>query len=272
MRPSTMAWIATGIAVAALLAAIHLLLPAVSRWVGGAETGLVPFEGRIVTAYAANSEQAATRAQMADDFAQAWVRRWEKNRGARLPESRVKLYLFPDQAAFSRHGLFRLGTGLEYNGGYFSPVEGAIALVAGDDEGLRHELTHMLQHSSWPGADLSPWFTEAQAQWHESGAEGGPGKGVEKALGLVSSGEVLPLVEILEAPNSAFKSAGNTKYYWQGAALYAWLAVARPEALERVIELERRPGRPSAADFAQAVGIPLPAIEAEYQAWLRAPR
>ncbi|MCC6739376.1 MAG: hypothetical protein IT452_10045 [Planctomycetia bacterium] len=272
MRPSTIAWIAVALGIAALLAAMHLLLPGLSRWVGGAETGLKPFEGRVVTAYAANSDDAATRAQMADDFSQAWVRRWEKPRGARLPDARVKLYLFPDQAAFSRHGLFRLGSSLEYNGGYFSRAENAIALVAGDDSGLRHELTHMLQASSWPDAELSPWFAEAQAQWHESGAEGGPGKGVAEARRMASSGELLPLREILEAPNLAFKSAGNSRYYWESAALYAWLSLERPEALERVVSLERLPGRPSAAAFAEAVGAPLDRIEADWIAWMAAPR
>ncbi|MEK7466116.1 MAG: hypothetical protein AAB074_01770 [Planctomycetota bacterium] len=270
MKPSTKIGIAASAGVIALVAAMHAALPALSRKFGGAETGLDSFEGRVVTAFAENPEEAKKGAVAADDFSEAFVRRWEKSRGANLPTSSVKLYLFPNQAAFSRHGLVRMSNALEFNGGYFSAAEGAIALVAGDDAGLRHELTHMLASASWgPGAELSTWFSEGLAQWHESGVEGGPGTGEANARDLLAAGRWLSLPDLLDSSGEAFKKAGNDVYYAQSASLFAWLATVRPAALERVVALERLPGKVSMGEFEEAVGEKAETIEADWRAWAR---
>lgn len=267
MKPSHRVKAAIAAGVLALLAGIHFGLPVLAKKVGGAETGLEAFEGRTVTAFAQNTEEARQGAEFADDFAASYVRRWEKTRGMKPPSSTIKVYLFPNVAAFQRHGMFRINSALEFNGGYFSPAEGAIALVAGDKEGLRHELTHMLAWSSWGNVELSPWFAEGQAQFHESGVEGGPGRGVEKAKGMLSLGRWMPLGELLAAEGESFKKAGNDVFYAQSASLYAWLSMERLPALERVIAQEKLPGPAGARDFEKAVGLPLDAIEKEWRAW-----
>lgn len=269
MKPSTLLKIGIGLGIPALLLAMHFLLPRTAVWFGGAQTGLKPHETAHFTAYASDPKNAERAAHIAESFIGDLVGRWGKSRGFALPDARVEIFLFDDHDSLNRHGLLKLGQSLENNGGYFSTQEHAIALVKGGTGALRHELTHMTVGLSWGNADVSPWFSEGYAQWHESGAEGSmPAQAVREARVHLGEPGFLPLSALLVAEQADFASADNDKFYYEAVTLVGWLAKTRPDAFERVIALERAIGRPTAEEFAFAVGLPLPQIEAEWKAFI----
>lgn len=273
MRPSTAAKAGAVVAAAGGFLAVLFALPRLGVWFGKAQTGLEPHATAHFVVYASDVHRAEANGVTAEAFAAGFVARWGAKHGFALPDSPVPIYLFDDHEALSKHGLHKLGETLEYNGGYFSPAERAVALVRPDAAGLRHELTHMMVALNWPAAHPSPWFAEGHAQWHEYGVEGAPSPAaVLRCREYFANGKGLPLVDLLAAPESAFTTAGNEVPYSESAALFSWLALRHPDALDRIFELERLAARATAEDFARAVGAPLPQIEAEWRAWVKGDR
>ena len=253
--------------------ALFWILPRLGVWFGKVQTGLEPRRTAHFIVYASDPKLSERAGAEAERFVAAFVARWGAKRGFQAPDPPVSIFLFDDHAGLSKHGLLKMGEKLENNGGYFSRGERAVALLRFDDEGLRHELTHMMVALAWEGADLSPWFSEGHAQWHEAGEDGGPPDiAIARCRELVREGKELPLEQVLSADRSAFTSSGNAVVYSESAALFAWLALERKDALERVFELERRPRKTTPSEFAEAVGASLESIEMEWKKWVRQAR
>jgi hypothetical protein len=269
VRPSTRAKLLAGFSLAAVLAGMILVLPRLGRWFGTLETG---FESRDIghfTVYASNEETALLTGDEAERFCAGMIAAYGAARGFGWPPGKIRIVLCDDHDQLSRHGLLKLGQPLENNGGYFSAEERAVNFVGASPKALRHELTHMLLTLSWTGADLSPWFNEGMAQWHEAGVAGAMPFGTEaKVLKRLEEGQGVPLRALLSTPQSAFASEANEVYYAESVAFFGYLATRRKGALERVIALERAPGRPSPEETAEAVGAPLDEIEREWREFL----
>lgn len=273
MRPSTKVKIGVALGGAALFAGLIAGLPRAARWLGGATSGLEPHESRHFVVYASDPAEAGRISGIAEAFCDDLVRLHGARHGFALPDPPVSVYVFDAHDGLARYSKMKLGQWLDYNGGYFSARERALALIRGQDDALRHELTHMMVAMAWAGAEVSPWFSEGQAQWFETGAAGSyPPAAAARARKMVESGGAMPLRALLEAPESTFAAEGNAQPYALSFALYAWLAIERPDALERVTESERRPGRASAADFQAAVGAAPDDTEREWRAWISTPR
>jgi hypothetical protein len=270
VKPSTRALAAAAVTIAGATGLLLWALPRMGVWFGGVQTGLEPFPTRHFTVYASDRRVAEAGARDAEKFAEEFVAQWGELRGFKLPDPPVPVYLFDNHDALARYGMLKMRDALENNGGYWSPAERILALVRTDRDALWHELTHMLVSLSWPGAELSPWFSEGHAQWHEAGPTGGPpGTMLAACRKIFADGKPLPLVDLLAVNQSAFKAEGNTVVYAESAALFAWLAVERRPALDRVFDLERRAGRATPAEFAAAVGTPLEQVEREWREWVR---
>ncbi|MBI2920436.1 MAG: hypothetical protein HYY18_05070 [Planctomycetes bacterium] len=266
MRPSTRVKIGIVAAIPLAMLAMHYLLPRLSRWMSGAYTGSEAFETAHFEIYAPAADVAKSAGEVAEGFATEFAGRWGDARGIRLPEDRLLVYIFADHAALAKHGLLKQGQALERNAGYFSAGERLIALVGADPEGLRHELTHMFVALSWPGAELSPWLNEGMAQWHETGAAGSfPASVARDVAAAMAGGSALPLAELLDAEPSDFTGEKNRRFYFEAAALYAWLAERKPAALEKYLAEERAPGpvRPGALE--RATQLDAGAIEFEWR-------
>lgn len=269
MRPSTQVKLAAGLGGIALLAGLIVVLPRAARWLGGATSGLQPHETAHFVIYTSDDADAVRIANVAETFSRDFVARHGEKRGFALPDPPVSIYSFDTHEGLAGYAKLKLGQWLDYNGGYFSEKERALALIRGHDDALRHELTHMMVALAWRGAEVSPWFSEGQAQWFETGAAGSfPSEAAARAKRMLGAEKPLTLAELLEAPESAFASAGNAQPYALSAALYAWLATEKPEALDRVIELERKPGRAKAAEFWTAAGGTPEATESAWRAWV----
>lgn len=269
MRPSTKVKIAAIAGSAAVLAGLTVGLPRLSAWMRRGGNGLSVAESDYFEVHAADAAGAADLGRKADRFVREMAGQYA-SLGFVVPQDPVPVYLFPAHEDFARHARFRTGSGLENNGGYFSPAEMAIALVGTDETALRHELTHLLAHVAWPGADLTPWFSEGHAQWHEAGPRGGiPVVALAACRHLYADRPLPPIDLLVELDRGAFTAAGNSDAYALVAILYSWLATERPEALARITRLELQPGTPSAQQFSAALKEDLEGARNDWERWFR---
>lgn len=173
--------------------------------------------------------------------------------------------LTPDEYAAFQPGP---GAPAKHPGGHYDPAGPAIRLLrpAVPSESLRpfaRELALAMLHRSIPKGDWSPWLLEGAALYYQTDSMQFGGLNLE-LMALARQDRSATVAALLGAETASFREpAAAARAY----SLYHFLRHVAPYdvRLGAWLDEERKPGRPTAADFARILG---PDAEKEWKEYL----
>ncbi|RME84556.1 MAG: hypothetical protein D6785_05415, partial [Planctomycetota bacterium] len=143
--------------------------------------------------------------------------------GFEKPKYHINLIFLDSHLDFRKFAVKELEKDLAFNGGYFNPLTGDIALVLGKDpaknlRGLRHELTHYLLNrgGNMFASGFPAWLSEGLAIYFEK-VEPDLEPWIYQTVG--EENRILPIAEVLSFSRADFSALGNRKAYAYSALL-----------------------------------------------------
>jgi hypothetical protein len=266
-------------------ALIYIFGQSFRAWVAGIQTGQdyiqltnKDFE---VWVHSEDKEYAGIVLETLDKATRAFYKGYKDALGLKPLKYRISVRLFRTHEEFRQYGRKRLMEELEFNSGFFYPVQNEIVLIIQDRgrldrEGLIHEMVHAILYHSAPRAELSNWLSEGLATYlavyePRSNKLGGLDYGyIELAKRMLIQGkDHLNLRRLLEARPEDFKGQKNRVFYALSHALVGFL-IQSPlrQKFFNYIKIEKRPGRVSRLTFEVEIGE-LNQVEKGLKEWLK---